>query len=91
MDDDDDDDDDENDIWARMESGVPFGVVMIIFFGYISMGAFMFHRFEDWPMIQSLYFCYVTLATVGFGDYVCQYRRYLLQVFYSNCFPRYRA
>ena len=69
-DDDDDDKDEQDDIWDRMESRVPFGAVILIFFGYIFLGAFMFNRFEGWPMTVSVYFCYITLATVGFGDYV---------------------
>lgn len=65
-----DEDDDQDDIWDRIEGRVPFGAVTLIFFGYITLGAFMFSRFEDWPMIDSLYFSYITLATVGFGDFV---------------------
>jgi hypothetical protein len=67
---DDDDDDESVDIWDRMENRVPFGVVIMIFFGYISLGGLMFTRFENWSMRESVYFCYITLATVGFGDYV---------------------
>lgn len=69
-DDDADERDEKDDIWNRMESRVPFGAVILIFFGYIFLGAFMFNRFEGWPMTVSVYFCYITLATVGFGDYV---------------------
>ncbi len=68
----DDDDDEEEDVWDRMESRVPFGAVILIIIGYICLGAFMFNKFENWTMIQSVYFCYVTLATIGFGDYVCK-------------------
>ena len=31
-------------------------------------GTLFYWRFEDWSIIQSLYFCVVTLTTVGFGD-----------------------
>ncbi len=31
-------------------------------------GTIFYWRFEDWSIIQSLYFCVVTLTTVGFGD-----------------------
>ncbi|CAF1148851.1 unnamed protein product [Rotaria sp. Silwood1] len=68
--DDDDDDDYKDDIWSRMESRVPFGAVILIIIGYTCLGAFMFNRFEGWTMTQSVYFCYITLATIGFGDYV---------------------
>jgi hypothetical protein len=77
----DDDDDEEEDIWDRMESRVPFGAVVLIISGYICLGAFMFSRFEGWTLIQSVYFCYITLATIGFGDYVCK-RLFLLNKFF---------
>jgi len=70
---DDDDEEDQDDIWYRMESRVPFGAVMLIIIGYVGMGGFMFSKSEGWTMIQSVYFCYITLSTIGFGDYVCTF------------------
>jgi voltage-gated potassium channel len=32
-------------------------------------GTIFYWRFEDWTLIESLYFCIVTLTTVGFGDF----------------------
>lgn len=31
-------------------------------------GTLFYWRFEDWSFVESLYFCVVTLTTVGFGD-----------------------
>ncbi len=31
-------------------------------------GTLFYWRFEDWTIIESLYFCVVTLTTVGYGD-----------------------
>jgi voltage-gated potassium channel len=32
-------------------------------------GTIFYWRFEDWTVIQALYFCIVTLTTVGYGDF----------------------
>ena len=31
-------------------------------------GTLFYWRFEDWTIVESFYFCIVTLTTVGFGD-----------------------
>jgi voltage-gated potassium channel Kch len=31
-------------------------------------GTLFYWRFEDWTFIEALYFCIVTLTTVGYGD-----------------------
>jgi voltage-gated potassium channel Kch len=31
-------------------------------------GTIVYWRFEDWTLVEALYFCIVTLTTVGYGD-----------------------
>ena len=31
-------------------------------------GTIFYWRFEDWTIVEALYFCIVTLTTVGYGD-----------------------
>ncbi|CAF0798257.1 unnamed protein product [Rotaria sp. Silwood1] len=49
---------------------VPLTVTMIIIAAYIWIGSALFHNFEGWSMTQAGYFCFITLATIGFGDFV---------------------
>lgn len=36
----------------------------------ITTGAAMFSSYEGWSYFDSFYYCFVTLTTIGFGDYV---------------------
>ncbi|MNE54198.1 voltage-gated potassium channel [compost metagenome] len=49
---------------------IVFQVVAII--AYALASAFLFSIFEHWSYIDSFYFTFVTLATIGYGDYTPQ-------------------
>ncbi|CAJ0576588.1 unnamed protein product, partial [Mesorhabditis spiculigera] len=36
----------------------------------IAAGAWAFHRYEGWSYFDSIYYCFTTLTTIGFGDFV---------------------
>jgi hypothetical protein len=42
-----------------------FGSVIAL----LTIGAFFYHFVEGWNMLDSLYFCAITLATIGYGDF----------------------
>ena len=41
----------------------------ILFVVWLGFGARIFSNIEDWPYPDALYFCDVTILTIGFGDY----------------------
>lgn len=47
-----------------------FGPVVAVALGFIAIGAVFYHLVEKWNWLDSVYFTIVTLATVGYGDYV---------------------
>lgn len=47
---------------AEFKALFSLAVVMLI------LGTFFYHNVEGWGWIDSLYFCVVTLATIGYGD-----------------------
>jgi len=51
---------------TRRQMMVLWCLLMIFLFG----GAYIFTLMESWSYRESLYFCFVTLSTVGFGDYL---------------------
>jgi voltage-gated potassium channel Kch len=51
-------------VWRDPETkALPFAAGALVLTGTI-----LYWRFEDWTLVQALYLCVVTLATVGFGD-----------------------
>ena len=52
-------------VWRDPETkALPFAAGALLL-----TGTMVFWRFEDWTIIEALYFCVVTLTTVGYGDF----------------------
>lgn len=47
---------------------VPVTLCLVIVLAYICSGAFLFHRLENWSILEGSYFCFTSLGTIGFGD-----------------------
>ncbi|CAG8123330.1 unnamed protein product [Penicillium olsonii] len=48
-------------------------IISFIAFGIVwSCGAVVFWKLEDWTYFNSLYFCFVSLLTIGYGDFTPQ-------------------
>jgi len=64
----DDDDDDYDDEIAKRT--VPLTVTLMMMGWYVFFGALLFGVLENWDWMQSAYYCFVTISTIGFGDFV---------------------
>ncbi|XP_014673607.1 PREDICTED: two pore potassium channel protein sup-9-like [Priapulus caudatus] len=49
---------------------VPVTLCLGLLIAYIWLGAFIFSVWEKWKLLDGAYFCFVTLSTIGFGDFV---------------------
>lgn len=50
---------------------VPIFVSLLLIGSYILAGAVIFATWEDdWDLLIGSYFCFITLSTIGFGDFV---------------------
>uniref|UniRef100_A0A8D9BKU8 TWiK family of potassium channels protein 18 n=1 Tax=Cacopsylla melanoneura TaxID=428564 RepID=A0A8D9BKU8_9HEMI len=49
---------------------VPIWLCVFLVISYIIGGAFLFSNWEPWTLPDSAYFCFITLTTIGFGDFV---------------------
>ena len=49
---------------------VPISITLFILSSYILLGGILFKTLEEWTVLDGVYFCFITLSTIGLGDYV---------------------
>jgi hypothetical protein len=50
------------------QSAVPISICIMILVCYITSGAALFHELQKWGVLDSIYFCFTALSTIGFGE-----------------------
>ena len=65
---DEEDDDDDDELGSSTALTAALGTCFLFFF--FSIGSAIFVFWEDWSFLQSFYFCFITMTTIGFGDVV---------------------
>ncbi|GMR43852.1 hypothetical protein PMAYCL1PPCAC_14047, partial [Pristionchus mayeri] len=56
-------------VQAQLDSiRVPLTLVVFTMLAYLLAGATIFSIWEKWTFLDSFYFCYISLTTIGFGD-----------------------
>uniref|UniRef100_A0A1I8NSM8 Potassium channel domain-containing protein n=1 Tax=Stomoxys calcitrans TaxID=35570 RepID=A0A1I8NSM8_STOCA len=52
------------------EFNLPISLASLLLITYILLGAFVYHLWEDWTYMESFYFVFISMSTIGFGDLV---------------------
>ena len=58
---------------------VPVSSCLTVLAIYITFGTILFSNWEGWSYMDGAYFCFISLLTIGFGDFVPG-SRYIYQV-----------
>ena len=49
---------------------IPVTSCLLVLFAYIALGTILFANWENWTYLDGAYFCFISLLTIGFGDFV---------------------
>lgn len=52
------------------EFNLPISVAIFLLVAYIFIGAVVYYMWESWDFFASFYFVFISMSTIGFGDYV---------------------
>ncbi|XP_043265802.1 uncharacterized protein LOC122405265 isoform X1 [Colletes gigas] len=60
------------------EFNLPISLAIFILLSYIFIGATLFCLSEGWGFFESFYFVFISMSTIGFGDYVPKHPIYMM-------------
>ncbi|XP_069692216.1 potassium channel subfamily K member 18 isoform X2 [Periplaneta americana] len=60
------------------EFNLPISVAIVILLIYIFVGATIYWTWENWGFFESFYFVFISMSTIGFGDFVPQHPMYMM-------------
>lgn len=63
------------------EFNLPVSLAIILLLAYMMLGAIIFTIWEDWTFFESFYFVFISMSTIGFGDFVPDHPMYMMATF----------
>ncbi|CAG2113205.1 unnamed protein product, partial [Medioppia subpectinata] len=63
------------------EFDLPITLAILILIIYLLIGAVIFWSSEKWSLLHAFYFVFISMSTIGFGDYVPSNQNVLLAAF----------
>jgi potassium channel subfamily K member 18 len=61
------------------EFNLPISLAIFILLAYMIVGALVYYTWESsWSLFESFYFVFISMSTIGFGDYVPEHPMYMM-------------
>lgn len=60
------------------EFNLPISLAIFMLIAYILCGAIVYSLWEDWTFFEASYFVFVSMSTIGFGDYVPKHPMFMM-------------
>lgn len=60
------------------EFNLPISLAIFILLAYIFAGAMVYSMWEGWSFFEACYFVFISMSTIGFGDYVPKHPIYMM-------------
>ncbi|XP_059489331.1 TWiK family of potassium channels protein 18-like isoform X3 [Neocloeon triangulifer] len=60
------------------EFNLPISVAFVILVIYILVGASLYCIWEEWSFFEAFYFVFISMSTIGFGDYVPNHPMFMM-------------
>ncbi|UYV71700.1 hypothetical protein LAZ67_9000077 [Cordylochernes scorpioides] len=63
------------------EFNLPVSVALILLVAYMMLGALIFTFWERWTFFEAFYFVFISMSTIGFGDFVPEHPMFMMATF----------
>ncbi|XP_064465832.1 potassium channel subfamily K member 16-like [Ornithodoros turicata] len=71
----------EEDEGVDDEFNLPVSLALILLSLYMTIGACLFTIWESWTFHEAFYFVFISMSTIGFGDYVPDHPMFMMATF----------
>lgn len=66
---------------VKDDFNLPVSLAILLVLIYMIVGGLLFSLWEKWTFFEAFYFVFISMTTIGFGDYVPQHEKYMLGAF----------
>ena len=57
-------------IWHAVRRDDDFRILLVLLLMLLASGTYFYWHVEGWSVVDALYFCFMTMSTIGYGDLV---------------------